>query len=116
MPGGWSTAGLRMHSVAKRPGVWVCPGGTDARFPGFVGPDFERSRGVLCMDHVHRYLPDTDDVPLGVAWMRSSRPSSGGGCEGEARKATPRSSLSPSLPTWPPLRSGPGGRSTSSQC
>jgi hypothetical protein len=37
------------------------PGGTTARFPGFVGSDFEPGRGVLCMAHVHRYLPDLDD-------------------------------------------------------
>jgi hypothetical protein len=37
------------------------PGDAIARFPGFVGPDFEPGRGVLCMAHIHRYLPDVDD-------------------------------------------------------
>ncbi len=40
-------------------------GDTTARFPGFVAPGYEPSRGVLCMAHVHRYLPDRDDVPGG---------------------------------------------------
>lgn len=41
------------------------PGDSDTRFPGFIGPDFEPGRGVLCMGHVHRYLPETDDIPGG---------------------------------------------------
>jgi len=41
------------------------PGGTTARFPGFVGPRFEPGKGVLCMGHVHRFLPDADDIEGG---------------------------------------------------
>jgi len=37
------------------------PGDAIARFPGFVGPDFVPGRGVLCMAHIHRYLPDVDE-------------------------------------------------------
>lgn len=58
------------------------PGGTSARFPGFVGPDYEPGRGVLCMAHVHRYLPDRDDSEGGrleaieaaiVSWRQRGR-------------------------------------------
>ena len=39
-----------------------CPGEEDARFPGFVGARFEPGNGVLCLGHVHRYIPDKDDI------------------------------------------------------
>lgn len=52
------------------------------RFPGFVGPDFEPGRGVLCLAHVHRYLPEVDDISGGrfrafsdaiVGWKKRGR-------------------------------------------
>ncbi len=58
------------------------PGAPNARFPGFVGPDFEPGRGVLCLAHIHRYLPDVDDGENGslrdvetaiVGWRQRGR-------------------------------------------
>lgn len=58
------------------------PGDSDARFPGFVGPAFRPGRGVLCMGHIHRYLPDVDDTEGGrlnvvesaaISWLERGR-------------------------------------------
>ncbi len=82
------------------------PGGTTARFPGFVGPDFEPGRGVLCMAHVHRYLPDVDDVEGGrlhaietaiVGWRQRGR-----GSESDAAfLAESRPAYMASASSWP---------------
>jgi hypothetical protein len=58
------------------------PGSSNARFPGFVGPEFLPGRGVLCMGHIHRYLPEADDTENGrleavesaaVSWLGRGR-------------------------------------------
>ena len=78
--------GLTVNDVERRWldyawGVVACPpahaaecslsGGTGVandsgvRFPGFIGTQYEPHRGVLCMGHIHRHLPDRDDVEGG---------------------------------------------------
>jgi len=59
----WGVVGCgREHVERCEAGGGVgMPGDPSARFPGFVGPDFEPGRGVLCLAHIHRYLPDVDD-------------------------------------------------------
>lgn len=85
-------------------GVGVADG-SDVRFPGFIGPDYEPGRGVLCMGHVHRYLPDRDDVEGGrlhqindalLTWRTSGR-----GEDADASfLAESRSAYMASAPTW----------------
>lgn len=78
---------------------------SDVRFPGFIGPNYEPQRGVLCMGHVHRYLPDRDDVDGGrlhdinavlTAWRARGR----GEESDESFLVDSRAAYMASAPTW----------------
>lgn len=80
----WSVVGCGSEHATRceaAGGIGI-PGGGTARFPGFVGPGYQPGRGVLCLAHVHRYLPAIDDVAGGrlaaietaiVGWAQRGR-------------------------------------------
>lgn len=81
------------------------PGSSGARFPGFVGRDYKPGIGVLCMGHVHRYLPDRDDVEGGrlAAIEAAIEAWRAGGRSPEADTeflASSRDAYEASAPTW----------------
>lgn len=80
-------------------------GESDVRFPGFIGAEYEPHRGVLCMGHVHRYLPERDDVHGGrlheinavlAAWCARGR----GDVSDEIFLVDSRAAYMASAPTW----------------
>lgn len=103
----WSVVGCGPeHSQrCEAAGGMGMPGGTMARFPGFVGPDYEPGRGVVCIGHIHRYLPDVDDLEGGrleeieaaiVGWRQRGR-----GLESDvAFLAESRAAYLASAPGW----------------